>query len=346
MGLKLHVLCNDGSPLGVTEETIYGDNYRIGVGGSELALLTMCRLWQDRGDEVVLYNNPWGTSTTLDQRPITAFNPNEKRDVLIVFRSPNPRSIPAKGKRVWWSCDQYTMGNYGEFSNYVDKIVCISPCHADYFERVYGIHNAVVIDLPVRQEVYDLCAPRIDNRMIFTSVPDRGLQNLWRIYPKLQQMFPDLSLVITSDYRLWGAGGELNQNHRIRWAVHDRVQFRGALSRSEYLHELAQSDLMIYPGSYEELFCISVAEAQVAGVVCMTSTVGALATTNMGYLVGGDAENPHMDQLYLDHAYRVLSDRMKLEIDRKTIQEMARERFQPEHILAQWDKHIFNGDES
>lgn len=340
--MKIHVLCNDGSPLGVTEETIYGDNYRIGVGGSELALLTMCRLWQDRGEEVVLYNNPWSANTALDQRPLSSFQPNESRDVLVVFRSPNPRSIPAKGMKVWWSCDQYTIGNFADFGRFVDKIVCISPCHADYFERVYGIHNAVVIDLPVRQEVFDLPSAPIPNRLIFTSVPDRGLQNLWRIYPRLQADFPDLSLVITSDYRLWGAAGEMNQNHRARWVVHENVSFRGALTRQEYLCELAQADLLVYPGSYEELFCISVAEAQAAGVVCLTSTMGALATTNMGYLVSGDAESGSSDNLYLDLARRILSDRIKLDIDRAAIQRMAQDRFAPENVLAQWDKHIFN----
>ena len=33
----------------------------------------------------------------FEQRPVNDFNPNEKRDVLITFRSPNAKSIVAKG---------------------------------------------------------------------------------------------------------------------------------------------------------------------------------------------------------------------------------------------------------
>ena len=43
MGRVIHVLANDGSPLGVTEKSIFGEDGRVGVGGAELALLTMCR---------------------------------------------------------------------------------------------------------------------------------------------------------------------------------------------------------------------------------------------------------------------------------------------------------------
>ena len=77
-------------------------------------------------------------------------------------------------------------------------------------------------------------------------------------------------------------------------------------------------------------------------MICMTSIAGALATTNMGYLVGGDADNPHMDHVYVDQARHLLSDRVALEMNRETIQKLARDRFSPERVLQLWDKHIFN----
>jgi len=54
--MKIEILCNDGSPLGVTSKTVWGDNFRIGLGGAELALITLCEAWHERGDEVILYN--------------------------------------------------------------------------------------------------------------------------------------------------------------------------------------------------------------------------------------------------------------------------------------------------
>jgi glycosyltransferase involved in cell wall biosynthesis len=340
-GLRLDILCSDGSPLGVCETTINGDPFRVGVGGSELALLTMCALWQKAGHRVRLYNNPWQPNgSSFEQLPISSFSPSDSRDFLIVFRSPNGRAIPAKGKKIWWSCDQYTVGDFRSFSDCVDKIVCISPFHAEYFRTTYGINNTVVIDLPVRVDEFPGDVERVPNRLIFTSVPDRGLQNLWRIYPRIKAEIPDLTLAITSDYRLWGAG-ELNQQHRARWLVQEGIDFLGAISRQQYLQELSCSDLMVYPCEYDELFCISVAEAQVAGVPCITSAKGALTSTNMGHLFWVGPSNPANDVHFVNRAISVLSNRVELDENRKLIQQMAIQRFSPGRILEQWDKNIF-----
>ena len=89
MGLKIDILCNDGSPLGVTEKSIFGEDGRMGVGGAELALLTMCRAWQYYGNDVTLYNNPNNPlASTFKQRNISDFHAKDERDVLIIFRSP------------------------------------------------------------------------------------------------------------------------------------------------------------------------------------------------------------------------------------------------------------------
>src|SRR5512139_2517185 len=106
--MKIDVLCNDGSPLRVTEASIWGKDGRFGVGGAELALLTMCRGWHDRGHNITLYNNPDNPENSVfPQKTLEQFDPFEDRDVLIVFRSPNERLVEGtKGKRIWFSTDQ------------------------------------------------------------------------------------------------------------------------------------------------------------------------------------------------------------------------------------------------
>ena len=154
----IHLLVNDGSPIGVTYKTLWGDNHRCGLGGAEYAMITMCEEWQKVGHEVTLYNDPWEENASpFRQLPIGAFSPNESRDVLIIFRSPNVRSIPVNNcLKVWWSCDQQTVGNFKQFSETVNKIVCISPYHQKYFSDTYGITNTMYIDLPVRINDYAL----------------------------------------------------------------------------------------------------------------------------------------------------------------------------------------------
>lgn len=341
--MVIHILCSDGSPIGITSKTLWGDANRVGLGGSEYALITMCEEWTKAGHEVILYNSPWELGiSSFEQRAVGDFSHKENRDVLIVFRSPNSKAVVSKGLKVWWSCDQYTIGDFKSFAPSMDRIVCISPFHAKYFEETYEIKNTTVIDLPVRVDDFeDKEVERIPNRLIFTSVPDRGLENLWRVWPIIKRSIKDASLVITSDYRLWGVDAR-NNKHRVRWMAHEDVTFLGAISREQLIYEQLKAQILAYPGNYDELFCISVAEAQYAGVYPITSSTGALETTNMGTVVGGNPDDPRQDKLFADKIIEKLKDQNELSLLQDQLRSKAYERFRPERILEQWDQLIFS----
>lgn len=333
--MKIDILTTDGSPLQICPMCVWGDDYRVGIGGSELYLITLCEAWTQAGHKVRLYNNPHQHHTSIDQRHIEDFYPDDDRDVLINFRTPNYFTERSKGLKVWLTCDQYSHGSYAEFSKVVDRIVCISPYHVEFFKQAYGIENATYIDIPVRGSDF-IPQTRIKNRLIFTSVPDRGLANLWRMYPKLKKEIPDLSLVITSDYRLWGVTAQ-NESYRRMWLEHrDSIKFLGAVSRRTYLDELSKAELMLYPCTYDELFCISVAEAQWAGVYPITSSIGALKTTNMGTVFDVDANDPGNDKLFIDETIMLLSSG-DLYANQALVQSSAQQRFSIENILKQWE---------
>lgn len=342
--MKIDVLCNDGSPLLVTEKSIYGEDGRAGVGGAELALLTMCRSWQFYGNQVTLYNDPKERgASSFEQRPISEFNPQEDRDILIIFRSPNPLSLNAKGMKVWWSCDQSTVGNFKEFAPTVHKIVTISPRHSQFFREYYGIDNTICIDLPVRTWEYKNDVPKIPKRCIFTSIPDRGLMELHPAWARIVSLVPDASLVITSDWRLWvdWAGEEHIRNYRLAFAQQPNVVYRAVVNRRELIQIQQEAELHIYPCIYDELFCISVAESQVAGAFPVTSDVGALATTNMGRVIHGNPQDPHWQDVFVTNVVELLTDCEKLRNAQEWIQDVSRKRFAIENILQQWDEKVF-----
>jgi glycosyltransferase involved in cell wall biosynthesis len=343
--MRLDVLCTDGSPLGVSTRTIYGDDFQVGVGGAENFLLTMCETWHDLGHEVVLYNNPRELgASSFEQRQISQFNPNDKRDILITFRSANAKAVAAKGMKVWLSCDQFTTGNFKQFSAFMDKIVVISPFHKQYFEDNYGITNAIVTDIPVRQNDYETFkkVEKIKHRFLFSSIPDRGLNSLWRMWPLIKQEIPDASLVITSDYRLWGVSSAGNEQHRAKWVAREDFNFLGAVPRMKLVEEQMKSQALIYPCTYNELFCIAVSEAQYAGCYPITTSCGALPTTNMGTVVKWDATDPRGDRLFVDVIKSTLED-VNFEKRVKDLKFSAWKRFNPYTIASFWEESIFNG---
>lgn len=344
--MKIHILCNDGSPLGVTEKTLHGEDGRLGVGGAELGLLTMCRAWQYYGNEVVLYNDPReGGASSFEQRTISQFDPYEDRDVVIIFRSPNTHyeTESMKGLKVWWSCDSYTINDFQAYAPRVDRIVTISPYHSKYFKDMYGIHNSIPIDIPVRTWEYKDDVPKKMKQCIFTSIPDRGLMELHAIWPLIQSQVPDANLVITSDWRLWSdwATDEPVRRFRLAWGHHPNTDYRGAIRRHELVQLQMESSLHLYPCVFEEMFCISVAESQVAGVLPVTNNAGALPTTNMGRMLYGNPSDPTWVETFVKNVVELLNDP---DLDKKQdwVRSVAMSRFSTETIVAKWDKEVFS----
>lgn len=287
MGLVIDVLCNDGSPLGISPDTIWSR----GVGGAELSLMTWAEEMGSRGHAVTIYNDPdrEGFHGNVCYSPKGAWRVKRPdRDVLLLWRSPHKdlRRSTA-GLKVWWSTDQYTVGDFREdILPFVDWTVCISPYHRDYHIERYGADQkrTIFIDLGVRlmdyDALYDGAPPeRVPGRCLYCSVPDRGLDVLHLAWPKIRELRPDAELIITGDYTLWGAQpGDMQ--HRLKWLHTEGVQYKGAVNRRDLMHYQMTSQVHSYPCTYEELFCISAAECQVAGAMPVTTEVGALQTTN------------------------------------------------------------------
>ena len=293
--MKIDFLAVSGSPLGQTTETIWGKDGRIGVGGSELFMLTMCEEWQKAGHEVRLFNNPrkMGASP-FPQYPINAFQEGEDRDVLIGFRVLSETFARAKaGIKVWLSCDQYATGDFKQFHQWADKTVCISDFHTKYFAEHYDIFDAVSIPIPVRMSDYvGIVDKKVHQRCLFSSVPDRGLDILAIAWPRIVGQVPDASLVITSDYRLWNQPHPNNERHRQAFMRIPNVQFMGAVPRLRLLQEQMKAEVMPYPcQSIWNFFVLLYLKLEYAGVWPITSDIGALATTNMGTVIKGDAKN-------------------------------------------------------
>lgn len=346
MSLRIDILTRDGSPLNVCLDDAYGKHGRIGVGGAELALLTMCEAWHNAGHTVTLYNDPSHSGSPFEQRMVCDFDPLASRDILVIFRSPNPLVTYAKGKKIWWSCDQRTIGDFKEFATEVDKIVTISQFHSDFFESMYGITDTIPIDLPVRGYDYDLQkrdTPKVKNQCLFSSVPDRGLPVLARVWPRIVEQVPDASLVITSGWTLWTGQSDqhLLQNYRALFGTAKNVNYVGAVPREELVKYQLQSDLFLFPNVYDELFCIAASEAQWAGVWPITSNVGALRTTNMGTIIMGNPNDPTWQDAFVEQTVKKLTCD-NLTTLQKSISQRARERFNIKYVLSQWNKKVFS----
>jgi hypothetical protein len=110
--MRIEILCGGGSPDGVHVSDIYGKNGRVGLGGAELGLLTLCEGWHKAGHEVILYNNPKRQDGIFEQRMVPDFIREDKHEFVIIFREPTDKITHIKCPKIFFSCDQYTTGDF------------------------------------------------------------------------------------------------------------------------------------------------------------------------------------------------------------------------------------------
>jgi glycosyltransferase involved in cell wall biosynthesis len=195
---------------------------------------------------------------------------------------------------------------------------------------------AVTGDYPAQPE-------KIAGRCIFCSVPDRGLQLIPNLWPTIKEAVPDASLVITSDYRLWGSQNPLNYEHRLRLVGQEGIVFLGAVPRPQLIALQSAAQVHLYPCTYDELFCISAAECQAAGAYPITSAMGALETTNeFGVTFTGHPEDLAWQKEYTAAVIELLSNQASLTTRAEDCMRRARARFSWDKICDKWEK-LLNG---
>ncbi len=244
--------------------------------------------------------------------------------------------------RIFWTCDQYTTMDWREnVFPYVDRIVAISAHHREFLIEHWGADAQKVVDLPlgVTPGDFEPLLPKVRNRLIYCSVPLRGLQHLASIFPRVKQRIPSASLVVTGDYTLWGSpeGYPDAPSRAVRDALQGLpdVHLLGRVPRKRLIQEMMQAELHVYPCDYEaempytgikvegENFCVASLECQAAGTPTIATPNGALKTTvedgMSGYLIRGSQPG---EEFFTERFVNVIGD--LLGEQRGALEQMAR----------------------
>lgn len=339
--------------------------YTRGLGGAEQSLVVLTRELAARGHQVHVFNNAPLKDEVYDgvhyhhKRHFPLFyaaGDKENKpvfpepDVLIIYRAPADNIIQW-ARMLWhntaviaWSCDQATEGNYFNWLASVDRVVTISEFHTRFFIETYYADPALTqhIDLPIIARDYEHYneAPR-ENLFLWSSQHERGLARLALVWGFIRDAIPDAKLVITADHKLWGVNwSELYEKHQQGYRamfVDPGVEFLASIPKAELIGYQKRAKIQVSSLTYEELFGISVMEAQAAGAIPVVGSMGALPTTVMvGECVPGN--------LNLETPLDTWTDRVIEWAKRPDLPELSREahaaamvRCAPHVIAAQWE---------
>jgi glycosyltransferase involved in cell wall biosynthesis len=134
-------------------------------------------------------------------------------------------------------------------------------------ERIYVIPNAINLLQynPIKFNKPDKV------KLITVSSPDRGLAILLNSLP-----------LVKEDFEL-DVFGSFNPDKFPELIPDPRINFYGFSSKTTVFKHYEAAHIHAYPSTFIETFCISQAEAMSAGLLCVTSDIGALPEVSNGH---------------------------------------------------------------
>ncbi|PKL76466.1 MAG: hypothetical protein CVV27_10125 [Candidatus Melainabacteria bacterium HGW-Melainabacteria-1] len=334
------------------------------LGGTQSAMIYLARELQQLGHELHIFCqcDSLSVSAGVSYHPLAELARFARLQPLDVFVSVADELALKLGISaritLWWSHNDYSFlwdelpdlraETAGLLATRADRVVAVSRWHADKLIEVFqlppehvwiarnGVHWPYFAAEPV---------PADPPRLLYTSVPDRGLGRLLDLFPLIQQQLPAAELHLYSSFQVWGKDADWDQAQAGE--LYQRAQalpgvfLHPPLPHRELAVALSQGYLLTYPqhesaatGFWAETSCIAALEAQAAGLPVISSARGALPETVLdgktGLLIDGDPHSPAYAEAFVAAAVGLLQDRPA----RDQLSQQARQRIQTQF---RWD---------
>lgn len=306
-----------------------------GLGGSEAAVVYVARELGQLGAQVLVYNEPgeewgpWQEGVTwwpwylYDRDGMTC-------DLFVAWRRPElANAIPHNCGQAWlWMHDLHAGAEFSqERVRRFDLVRPVSRWAADYLYLVYpwlrpgqvvATANGRDPQVQLRNGDYVQAGPR-GQRLIWTSSPDRGLDNLLRSWAEVLHVAPEAELHVYYGWEVYDRAMRQRGNPAIMRSFKEEVQrlaeqpgvhWHGRVGRAELAEAWEKTDVWAYPTEFLEVSCISAMNACAAGVAVVTSHNGALPETlgDVGIQLRGPAGGVHYQRRFTGYLANVLTE--------------------------------------
>jgi len=319
------------------------------LGGSESAAYYMAREFAEQGHTVTVFTSKQGAQSggnvtyqwhgeMSETHPLgEAFERFSviPHDVCIIQRHPLGFIRPINSKlNILWLHDLALKRNEQPIMQSlvnIDRVICVSEWHRKQVietwgvneENVYATHNGIDYGL-----FTDLGgAVREPRSLIFTSRPERGLENLV-CEGGIMERLPDCHLYVCNYDNTTQAMVQYYKYLYSRCEALPNVTILGHLGKADLARATAKCDIQVYPTAFEDTSCIAVLEAMACGTPWVSFKTGALPETSRGggailldFKGNPDHRKQRLDDIdierYADAVKGLLGDAQRLESMRK-----------------------------
>lgn len=315
-------------------------NARVnGMGGRETACVMLGEAWAEQGHEVINFvplTEPFRDGAAKYMRPqySAAYLRDIGADLLVSWE--DFEIVVQEGVREGVGkimvgaqvADLDTIVGDFDADELVDAYGVLSRWHGEYLHKSTGIAREKMVVTPNGVRLDDIEADMSYGNppyeFIYSSSPDRGLNHLLDVWPRIIESWPGSKLHVCYGVENWVniVAWTHNMQSVVALDIMEKlnqpgVDYHGRIGQAK-LHELqTQSDALLYPCDTmrpTETGCITVVEASAAGAVPIITSCDCLGdefrdTSSM-------IEMPYSDDLYFDEIVNTMANEHRyLEIE-------------------------------
>lgn len=307
-----------GHPQGFYEwdEEIYKTK---GIGGSETACVEMAHwLAKLTNRKVIVFNNRTSSKEFGNVKYLPAsecpqyFGENEPKAHIAWRHNVKLTDAPT----YLWCHDLVAQGM--EVVKHYEKVFALSDFHKHFIHSMAGVpldkiwvtRNGIN---PKR--FFGACPPKEKGRVIFSSSPDRGLENAMRVMDLVVKEFPGAKLHAYYGMDNLVKAGRQDVADKITKEIKLRsyVNFHGNVTQEELTYAMQLSEVWLYPTNFLETYCITAIEALCCNAYPVVRNYGALKDTllqakinRMATLIDSDCVTEAEVKAYAGHVLDAL----------------------------------------
>lgn len=320
--------------LGNTPEPIWGGIFETqGVHGVETTYIELAKGLQNLGHNIFLFCNTekFHAYNGVNYIPFSEYASytNLNPDVVITSRWFDSFTNVV-GKKILWLQDASPIERNYDF-NKVDEVIVSSQWHADYLTTLVGERmpkgKLKIIPLGVDKSLFKKERKKDKYKVLYSSNPNRGLDILGDMWGEITERIPQIKLNVLYGWNglktwrtddVWKADIEKEQAEILeKFRPYENVDFMGRLTKQELAEEMLSSSFLLYSCAFFETYCLSCLEAQIAGMIVITSDLGALHTTVNDYgnrKIVGDPKSTEYKKIFIDSLVALINDNKEMEL--------------------------------
>jgi hypothetical protein len=327
------------------------DSLKIGLGGSETAIINLVKEWTKLGFSVTIYGNFGAKAGIYDggnYRPYTEFNKFDTFDTLILWRRLDLLDFSYKANRVWY--DVHDVLYKSQFNDQNLKNI-----HTIFFKSKYqrsllpqvSEDKLVIISNGIKASLANIdLTHKNPYKLIYASNYQRGLElMLIHGWPIIKKEVPDAILHIyygwdftdlmygeEPEYRLW-------KGKMIELMNQPGIVEHGKVGQDILIAEKANAVIHYYATNFEEMESISLKESAMMRCLPVTTHYGGVAEKEFCLKTPGDPNDPSTQAAVAYKVVELLKDQAKLEALSQRARQLA-ETETWDNIAKLWIDHM------